>query len=517
MKITWSVGRRLTALSGAGALGILVIGGAAWVAVGGIRSDTAVATQISDGRTLMTTLAERATEMRVDVYDTVLVGASREAFTTHEQEAKDLVGQMRQLDLDEHNTTQVETIAGEFDTVASQYDAFLTRAQAQPVAARQELATVGEISDALEQQIAASLDDFAMDRGVSQDAVSGSIDRLRLIVALVGGLCLAALLGLGLIISRSITRPLTSVTRAFGAFARGDLTQQVAEDASAELGDLQRSLNSSLSAVASVVSTVTESTDQVAAAAVQLSASSQQIAAGAEETSVQASVVSNAAEEVSANVQTIYEGSEQMSASIVEISQSAIEASRVAHEAVSVVERTHGEVARVGQSSQEIGNVVQMITSIAEQTNMLALNATIEAARAGEAGRGFAVVANEVKDLAQETAKATDDIVRRVQTIQADSERAVSAMGEVLTIITAISNHQMTIAAAVEEQTATTSEMNRILDAASTGAGEIAHNISGVATATAMTTQAVGANLGAVGALSELAERLRREVSHFGI
>jgi methyl-accepting chemotaxis protein len=172
-------------------------------------------------------------------------------------------------------------------------------------------------------------------------------------------------------------------------------------------------------------------------------------------------------------------------------------------------------VAKLGESSAEIGNVVKVITSIAEQTNLLALNATIEAARAGEAGKGFAVVANEVKELAQETAKATEDIARRVEAIQGDTAGAVAAIGRISTVIGQINDYQLTIASAVEEQTATTSEMSRSVAEAAGGSGEIAANITGVATAADSTTQALSQTRTAVDELSRMAADLRTGVARF--
>jgi methyl-accepting chemotaxis protein len=215
----------------------------------------------------------------------------------------------------------------------------------------------------------------------------------------------------------------------------------------------------------------------------ELTGVSHQMAGAAEETATQANVVSAASEQVSKNVEVVATSAEELMASIREISKSSNEAARVAKNAVGVAGLTNQRIGKLGESSIEIGKVIKVITSIAEQTNLLALNATIEAARAGEAGKGFAVVANEVKELAKQTAQATEEISQKIGAIQIDTTDAVKAIGEITAIINQVNDISNTIASAVEEQTATTTEIGRNVQEAAKGSAEIASNIAGVATA----------------------------------
>ncbi len=241
-----------------------------------------------------------------------------------------------------------------------------------------------------------------------------------------------------------------------------------------------------------------------------LDAVSQRMGSSAEETAAQATMVSAASEQVSKSVQTVAAGTEEMTASIREIAKNASESARVAATAVAAAESTNRTITKLGESSIEIGKVIKVITSIAQQTNLLALNATIEAARAGEAGKGFAVVANEVKELAKETAKATEEISQKIEAIQADTRGAVSAIGQIGSVISQINDISSSIASAVEEQTATTTEMNRNINEAAKGSTEIVENISGVATAAFETSKGAGNTQEAASALSELAASLQR-------
>jgi len=247
----------------------------------------------------------------------------------------------------------------------------------------------------------------------------------------------------------------------------------------------------------------------LSSSAEELTSISQQMAGNAEETATQANVVSAASEQVSKNVAVVAASSEEMQASIREIAKSANESARVAKNAVSVAGTANHTISKLGESSVEIGKVIKVITSIAQQTNLLALNATIEAARAGEAGKGFAVVANEVKELAKQTAKATEDIGQKIEAIQGDTKGAVQAISEVSGIINQINDISNTIASAVEEQTVTTTEIGRNVTEAATGVADITKNISGVASAAQETTQAATDTQKAAQALSELAARLQ--------
>src|SRR5579864_8268544 len=255
----------------------------------------------------------------------------------------------------------------------------------------------------------------------------------------------------------------------------------------------------------------------LASASEELTATSQQMSANAEETSAQANVVSASAEQVNKNLQTVATGSEEMSASIKEIAKNAHESAKVATAAVKVAEETSQIVGKLGDSSTEIGQVIKVITSIAQQTNLLALNATIEAARAGEAGKGFAVVANEVKELAKQTAKATEDISRKITAIQSDTQGAVEAIGTISGVISQINDISGTIATAVEEQSATTNEMTRNVADAAKGSGEITQNIAGVAEAARGTSSNAQESQKAANELAEMAAQLNNLVGQFKI
>lgn len=230
------------------------------------------------------------------------------------------------------------------------------------------------------------------------------------------------------------------------------------------------------SSVKAVVTSVT-------AGATQVQSNSRNMAATAEETARQAQVVAAASEEATKNVETVSSAAEELSASIAEIARHVQDASRMTQQAVQEANKTNLTIKDLGESSSQIGQVIKVITSIAQQTNLLALNATIEAARAGEAGKGFAVVANEVKELARQTAKATEEISQKIGAIQSATGVAITAIGSIGDSIGRINEISTTIASAVEEQTAATNEISRNVSEAAKGTAEVSNNITGVSQA----------------------------------
>jgi methyl-accepting chemotaxis protein len=297
--------------------------------------------------------------------------------------------------------------------------------------------------------------------------------------------------------------------------ASGDLTAETGLVGDDHVGRMGRALNGLVAALRRSLTDIGGTANVLGGSADQLTSLSQRMDDAAALTSERAASASSASVQVSASIQTVATAAEQMTASIREIAKNATEAATVATEAVGVAGGAETTVASLGESSAEIGQVLKVITSIAQQTNLLALNATIEAARAGDAGKGFAVVANEVKELAKETAKATEDISHKIEAIQSDTQGAVSAIGRIAEVIGKINDIQATIASAVEEQTATTNEIARSVTEAAAGANEIAADVTQVATAAAETRQGVENTLRSATELTGMATELRSLVGQF--
>ncbi len=301
------------------------------------------------------------------------------------------------------------------------------------------------------------------------------------------------------------------------AASEGDLTQEIVVNGSDAIAQMSDGLAHLFKSLRESVRQILQNAQSVGVSAEKLMALSNQMAGDAAGTAGQAKMVSHTSGEVSKNLSVLVTGGDEMLRSIRLIAKSSTESARVAKEAVSSAGNAKLTVSELGESSTEIGKVIKAITSIAQQTNLLALNATIEAARAGEAGKGFAVVAHEVKELAKETARATDEIGLKIEAIQSNTKSAVLAISQIDSVIKEIDTFSASIATAIEEQTATTNEMGRNVNEAAHGANDIANSISGVAKTAENTTFAANETRNAAKALADMAAQLQSLVARFRI
>ncbi len=347
-----------------------------------------------------------------------------------------------------------------------------------------------------------------------------------------------------LIAMRRISAPIRTLTGAMQRLAAHDLATEIPGAArSDEIGDMSRAVEffkkkmiegDALEAeqraareakerrqqaieadIKSFDESVSSSLKTLAAASSELQATSKSMSSMADDASKKSVSVAAASEQASTNVQTVASAAEELSSSIAEISRQVSESTRVAGEAVAQVESTNDQVRSLAAAAEKIGDVVKLINDIASQTNLLALNATIEAARAGDAGKGFAVVASEVKTLANQTSKATEEIAAQIAAIQGATGKAVGAMGTIGTTIGQVSQIATTIASAVEEQGAATQEIARNVQQAASGTAVVSSNIAAVTQSTDETGTAAAHVLTAADDLARLAERLRAEIDGF--
>ncbi len=517
----WTVGKKLAAMGTVAVLGALIVGYSGALGVGSVGDAIAIETVTAKALRNHMNGDMMHDALRADVFAALLATTDAEKETVRAN-VKDHAAAFESMLAANKALPLSPTVRSALDEISTPLVDYIAAAKAESeialtdkVQAKAKLESFQAVFHKLEKLQAVASDKITKAADVAVKAANQEVQTAQRSIWIAVACATLALFAICLRIAKLITGPLRRSVLSLQQLAAKDLTAIIEVTSTDESAQMAEALNTALGSLSGALDAISRSSTTLGHASDDLAAVSSEIAASAEETSVQSGVVSIAGDEVSANVSAVATAVEQMTASVQEIAQSTTEAARVAQEAVDLAEATNRDVARLGEASMEIGNVVKVITGIAEQTNLLALNATIEAARAGDSGKGFAVVANEVKELANETAKATEDIARRITEIQSQTVHAVGSIQQISEIIGRISDYQNSIAGAVEEQAATTHEIGRSVGDAARGSSEIALNIAGIACAAQTTAEGIANTQMAAVDLGRVAQELSDLVGQF--
>jgi methyl-accepting chemotaxis protein len=481
----------------------------------------------------------------------------------HMGEFRALLQENEALALDPEQRRVLDDVRPKIEAYLSNADAFATLALSDPAQLEAALPDLERQFALLEDPMGHAAD------SIQRSVADADADARRTVRASLWQLVIIGLLALGVVaflvrsVHLALAGPIRSAAHVLTALARGDLSQRVEAHGEDEIAQMARALgaaqqalhesvnelrlliqasrdgqlgvrsrverfqgvfaelvggmNALLESSSEPIRFMLGSAEALTAASSELTRVSGNLNQSAVETASQVSAAATAAAQVSATAQSLASSTEQMGATIREIAKNATDSAHVAGQAVDVAEATNAVVAQLGESAASIGKVIKVITSIAKQTNLLALNATIEAARAGEAGKGFAVVANEVKDLARETATATEDVQRSVAPIQTNTQRAIGAIGTIDGIIRKINVMSTAIASAVEQQSATTNEMERHVVDVAAGSGSITDSIGTVSAAARTTATGATHTEHAARALARLTADLERLTARYSV
>jgi methyl-accepting chemotaxis protein len=516
--VRWTVGRRLALIGALAITGSAVVGGIGFAQSQGAGDRSgrafqvaeALATTIDSQHTASVVLADAAiltqevsTDRRTEVIDQL---------TEHAGELKEQKAAMQSAALDDKFRAALEAYLPTIDPVLA--DA-ANLAQTTGVLPQADFDAVQDHWNALDEKsdaVKSLLGDTTAHNVTAARAGSSGMKQIILIVTVVTALLVGAAVWF---VARIIAAPIATTKTLLEQVAGGDFRHRVTVRSRDDLGEMGDALNQTVDRVGQAIADISRNAATLAESAQDLTGVSRRVSAGAERTAAEAAAASGSATQVSDDVQAIAAGADQMRASISEIALNATTATGIVANAVTAAEGANQTVTKLSGSSEQIGHVAKVIAAIAEQTNLLALNATIEAARAGELGKGFAVVAGEVKDLASETAKATEDIARQITALQADSAEAAGAIGGITSTINEVADIQQSIAAAVEEQSASTQEIGSRVAGAASRTGDIAARVGAVTTTSQEATSAAAQTQQAAQELAATADNLRSVISQF--
>ena len=512
MRLT--IAARLVGVGVVGALSVGAVALAAFDATSGQRAATSRMAQVSQGMSEQWNADMMHDGIRADVMAALVAqnDTDRETFGTAEvaDHAKNMVDKVAAA-----KALAPESLQDRFAAVQPRVAAYgamaaeiVDLAAKDPAAARARLPEFYALFSELEDSLGAV--DEAMEQAVvaEKDLTEKAGRRTEVTIGVAWGLATLLFAAGCWYAAQAVLGPLRRMRAVLAEVAQGNFLERVGSSSVDEMGDLGRSIDRTLESVQEAFHVVRASIDEISGSAEELRRTSEDLSGSAHQTSAKAGEAVDLATHVSDGAQEVASGIEQVSLQTRDIAGSAGTAADVGRRAVEGADAASATITRLGDSSSQISGVAAMIRSIADQTRLLALNATIEAARAGEAGRGFAVVANEVKDLAQEVGRATEDISQRISAIQSEVDEAVADIATVSRVIGEINSHQRDIATAVEAQARSSAEVAAGIDVAARDASGIVGSVMVIASAAGQTSQTAERTAGAASGLAQTAERM---------